>query len=130
MRTFVWPIVVIVSTYLVGLVTFMFPDATVRPLLVLWFLIVCPGMVVVRFLRLRSPAAEWALIVALSLVIDGIIAGIQLYSGRWSPFATLIILMMFCSVGVSIFLFTTLMAFFKSGRGRIAPAPINRERVR
>ncbi|HZO71277.1 MAG TPA: hypothetical protein VFB60_03680 [Ktedonobacteraceae bacterium] len=128
MRTFVWPIVVIVSTYLVGLVTFMFPAATVRPLLVLWFLVVCPGIVVVRFLRLRSPAAEWALIVALSLVIDGIVAGIQLYSGRWSPFATMVILMMFCSVGVSIYLFTTLMALFKSGR--IVPVPINRGRVR
>src|SRR5579883_2371025 len=74
MRTFVWPIVVIVSTYLAGLVTFMFPAATVRPLLVLWFLVVCPGIVVVRFLRLRSSAAEWALIVALSLVIDGMVA--------------------------------------------------------
>lgn len=128
MRTFVWPLVVIASTYLVGLVTFIFPAASVRPLLVLWFLIVCPGMVVVRFLRLRSPAAEWALIVALSLVIDGIVAGIQLYAGRWSPFATLIILMMFCSVGVSIFLFAMLMAFLKSGR--IAAIPLNRERAR
>ncbi len=31
----------------------------VRPAIVFWFLIVCPGMVLVRFLRLKEPAIEW-----------------------------------------------------------------------
>ncbi|HEU5230187.1 MAG TPA: hypothetical protein VFU49_20370 [Ktedonobacteraceae bacterium] len=130
MRTFVWPLIVIISTYLVGLVTFIFPGATVRPLLEMWFLFVCPGIVVVRFLRLRSPAAEWSLIVALSLAVDGIVSGILLYAGKWSPFAILVILMMFCSVGVSIYLFTALMVFFRGGKREIVAASLNQERTR
>ena len=130
MRTFVWPLIVIISTYLVGLVTFILPGATVRPLLEMWFLFVCPGVVVVRFFRLRSPAAEWSLIVALSLAVDGIVSGILLYAGKWSPFAILVILMMFCSVGISIYLFATLMAFFRGEKGQIAAASVNQERTR
>lgn len=59
----------------------------------MWFLFICPGMVLVRFLRLHEAIVEWTLALALSFVIDAIVAGIQLYAGRWSPTATLIIVM-------------------------------------
>ncbi len=124
MRTFLWPIILIVSTYIAGLVTFVFPTAGWRPVVMMWFLFVCPGMVIMRFFRFRSPAIEWSIALGLSFAIDGIVSSILLYSGRWSPLATLVILMMFCSVGISLYLLALLMTFFKSTGGQLVPASV------
>jgi len=94
-----WPAILILSAIVAGVVTFVFPDIAVRPIVVMWFLFVCPGMVVIRFLHLKEPVVEWTLALALSFSIDAIVAGIQLYAGMWSPSATLIILMSLCLGG-------------------------------
>jgi hypothetical protein len=94
-----WPIILILSAIAAGLVTFVLPGIVVRPIVVMWFLFVCPGMVVIRFLRLKEPVVEWTLALALSFAIDAIVAGIQLYAGRWSPTGTLVILMSLCLGG-------------------------------
>ncbi len=75
------------------------PSMALRPLIVLWFLLVCPGMALVRFLRLREPIAEWTLAIAVSLVLDALVASVQLYAGRWSPILSLSILIELCAVG-------------------------------
>jgi hypothetical protein len=97
--THLWPIVIMLSALAAGLVNFVIPGAAGRPIIVMWFLFVCPGMVLVRFFRLGEPVAEWTLAVALSLAIDALVAGIQLYVGLWYPAATLEILIGFCLVG-------------------------------
>ncbi len=56
-------------------------------------------MVVVRFLRLKEPVVEWTLAIALSFAIDALVAGIQLYAGKWSPAGTLTLLMILCLCG-------------------------------
>lgn len=89
-----WPTIIIsLSTVATGLVTFVNTDIAVRPFIVLWFLFVCPGMALVRFFRLEELVVEWILALALSFAVDAIVAGILLYAGRWSPTATLEILM-------------------------------------
>ncbi len=88
----VWPIIIMLSAIAAGLVNFVFTDVVVRPAIALWFLFFCPGMVLVRFLRLKDPVIEWTLALALSLSIDALVAGIQLYTGKWSPAGTLDIL--------------------------------------
>ena len=98
-KTLQWPIVLILSTIAVGLVTFVFPTIIVRPFVVFWFLFICPGMVLVRFLHLKEPLIEWVLALALSFSIDAIVAGVQLYAGRWAPTGTLVILMSLCIAG-------------------------------
>ena len=80
-----WPAVILLSALAAGLVNFVIPDVVGRPIIVMWFLFVCPGMVLVRFLRLSEAIAEWTLAIALSLSIDAIVAGIQMYAGLWSP---------------------------------------------
>ena len=97
--TWLWPMILILSVIAAGLDTFVFPDIVVRPVVVFWFLFVCPGMVVIRFLRLKEPVVEWTLALALSFSIDAIVAGIQLYTGMWSPNGTLVILMSLCLGG-------------------------------
>ena len=94
-----WPIILILSAIAAGLVTFVLPAISVRPIIVIWFLFICPGMVLVRFLRLKEPVVEWTLALALSFSIDAIMAGIQLYAGRWSPTETLVILISLCIGG-------------------------------
>ncbi len=88
-----WPAIIVLSTVAAGLVTFVVMDTAVRPFIVLWFLFVCPGMALVRFFRLEELVVEWILALALSFAVDAIVAGVLLYAGRWSPTATLEILM-------------------------------------
>ncbi len=87
-----WPTIIILSAVAAGLVNFAFTHTALCPIVVFWFLFVCPGMVLVRFLRLNEPIVEWTLALALSFAIDAIVAGILLYAGRWSPTGILSIL--------------------------------------
>ena len=91
-----WPLTLILSTIAVGLVTFVTTDLVVRPVIVMWFLFICPGMAVIRFFRFNEIVTEWALALALSFSIDAIVASIFLYTGMWSPNAILGLLMAFC----------------------------------
>lgn len=88
-----WPCIIIVSTIAAAVVTLVVPLAQIRPLVVMWFLFFCPGMALMRFLRLHDVMAEWTLAIALSLALDAIVATSLMYAGRWSPLGTLIILM-------------------------------------
>jgi hypothetical protein len=42
---------------------------------------------------------EWMLAIALSLTIDAVVAGIQMYAGHWSPPTTLEIIIALCILG-------------------------------
>ena len=95
----VWPVVIILSALAASLVNFVFPDLVGRPIVVMWFLCACPGMMVIRFFQLKEPVTEWTLAIALSLAIDAAVAGIQLYSGHWSPPITLVIITGICIIG-------------------------------
>jgi hypothetical protein len=87
-----WPIVIILSALAAGLVNFVFTGTAIRPPIVFWFLLVCPGMALVRFLRIKEPVVEWLLAIALSFAIEALAAGIELSAGKWAPAATLGIL--------------------------------------
>ncbi len=97
-----WPTLIIVSALAAGLVNFVFTDGVLRPIIVLWFLFVCPGMVIVRFLRINEPMEKWTLALALSFAVVGVVAGIQLYAGMWSIAGTLTIVMALSVCGASV----------------------------
>ncbi|HEX9130663.1 MAG TPA: hypothetical protein VF844_00075 [Ktedonobacteraceae bacterium] len=84
-----WQAIIILSAVAAALFTFMFPPTPLRPVVVMWFLFICPGMMLVRFLRLNELVVEWVLALALSLALDAIVSGIVLYAGKWSPVAIL-----------------------------------------
>jgi hypothetical protein len=100
-----YPALIVLSVLAASLVMFVYPDVAVRPLLIMGFLCVCPGLTVVRFFRLNETLIEWMLVIALSIAIDAFIAGILLYAGRWSPEDILIVLLSFCLVGAILMLF-------------------------
>jgi hypothetical protein len=93
-----WPVIVLCSALGVILVTVVFPATAVRPLIVMWFLFVCPGMITVQLFLSVDWVVEWTLALALSFSIDAIVAGIQVYTGHWSPAITLEILIVFCTL--------------------------------
>jgi hypothetical protein len=94
-----WPVVIICSAVATRLVTLVLPSIVVQPIIVMWFLFVCPGMVLVRFFRIREVVAEWMLALALSIAIDAIVASVALYVGEWSPANILDILIGYCLIG-------------------------------
>lgn len=95
-----WAWVIVLSAATAGLLTLVAGDEPVRVVFVLWFLLACPGMMLVRFFHLGEPVFEWVVAIALSLAVDSFVAGILLYSGRWSPASTFAILLAFTIGGV------------------------------
>jgi hypothetical protein len=91
--SWVWPALILLSVVMVGLVVFVFPMLPMRPLIVFLFLFISPGAAFVRFLGVREPVSMGTLAVAISLPLDALIAGCQLYAGHWSPELTLGIIM-------------------------------------
>jgi hypothetical protein len=88
-----WPVIIIVSTMGVGLATFEDVHSPIRPVIALWYLLVCPGMAVVRLVPIRGELAVLTLAIALSLALDTIVAGTLLYARIWSPLGSLGVLM-------------------------------------
>lgn len=95
----IWSLIILISAGLTALVVYtrIFPPA--QPLLVFWFLLVCPGMAFVRLFNLWDPVSEWGLAVALSLAIDSIIAMLMIYTGRWNPLGGLLIVLIIAIIG-------------------------------
>lgn len=88
-----WTLVLIVSAVTAGSLYLLTDGGPMRVVFVLWFLLVCPGMMLVRFFRLGEPLLEWVLAIALSIAADTFVGGILLYSGRWSPSGAFAILL-------------------------------------
>jgi hypothetical protein len=53
-------------------------------LVVIGFLVTCPGWAIVRHLRLHDPVAELTLAVAVSLALNVLVGQFLVYTGAWS----------------------------------------------
>jgi hypothetical protein len=95
-----WPLVLLLSALAAGAAALALPGTALCVVVILWFLLVCPGMTVVRCLNLKEAATEWMLAIALSLAIDAIVAAIALYAGVWFPLGILEALIDICIIGV------------------------------
>ena len=84
-RPWVWPAVLVLSALVI--LVFMYGNLAgpARAWAAGWFLLVCPGMALVRLLRLGDRIAEWTLAIGLSLALGGAVAGSMLYLRAWSP---------------------------------------------
>lgn len=80
-----WGVVLIAASFCAGIVTAASPLAPVRVAVVLPFLLVCPGMAVVRRLRLAEWWTELLLAVGVSIALDILLSSAMLYAGLWSP---------------------------------------------
>jgi hypothetical protein len=71
-----------------------------RWLLVLWFLLVCPGMAFGYLLPGKDLITLSVLVIVLSLAIDAAVTQVVLYLGKWSPDLILLIIVGICFLGV------------------------------
>ena len=73
--------------------------APVQPVLVFWFVLVCPGMAFVGLIRPPSLLFALTLSIAVSCALAVGVAQALLYAGAWSPVTGLIILVALTAVG-------------------------------
>src|SRR5579883_3316404 len=96
-----WPTINLLATLITGVIVSIAPATPLQPYVVMSFVCFCPGMALVRFLRLHDLAIELSLAVALSLSVASIAAGALLYAKHWSPvntLTTLVLLTLTCSI--------------------------------
>ena len=97
-----WPPVLLGSCAAIALTTWGWTSSPLRPAVTTWFLLVCPGMALVRLLPSRGALARLMLAVATSLAVETLVAEATLEAKVWSPSATLgllIVLIVAASAG-------------------------------
>ena len=100
-RTLAWPAALLLLTVAVSVLTFADMLPSLRSLVALPFLLLCPGMVWVRLLHVRSELHELLLGVALSLAIDTVVATALLYADLPSERFSLAALVVITLAGLS-----------------------------
>jgi hypothetical protein len=100
--SWLWSFMILAFTVAVVFVVETGVHMMLRSLLVMWFLLICPGMAVVRCFSFDKPVVVWTLAPAISIVIDALVASLLLYVGRWSPQTIFKILVGITVVGVGV----------------------------
>ena len=112
----VWPAVLVVSSIAAIAAAGGWIDGVPRSAIVMWFLFVCPGMMVVEFLEIEDRINRFALAVPLSLAIAtlGSVAGV--YGGAWSPTSFLFALALLTIAGTGLRLALVYRSIDRAGR--------------
>jgi hypothetical protein len=97
-----WSVAILGSAVAAAVGSLAPPGEPLRMLVESWFLLVCPGMAIVRLLRLQDGLAEWCLAVALSLTLDALVPDVMVYAGVWSPDAALASLVVLSAVAAGL----------------------------
>ncbi|MCB0209647.1 MAG: hypothetical protein KDJ52_09970 [Anaerolineae bacterium] len=74
-------------------------ETPIRPLLTIGFILICPGMALVQFLRLKEPIIEITLAIALSIGISTVLSEVMALGKIWHPEAGLAALIILTIVG-------------------------------
>jgi hypothetical protein len=90
------------SCLAVATTTYAWTSSPARPAVTTWFLLVCPGLALVRLLPPRGVVTMLVLAVATSLVLETLLAEIMLEANAWSPNAALGILIALTAAGAGI----------------------------
>lgn len=80
----VWVVISLAVTAVVGLLAFANVRSPVRPLVVLIFVLVVPGMALIRLVRLRDPLVELLLAIGLSIGVTTLAASAAMYASIYS----------------------------------------------
>ena len=98
-RSLWWPIVISVSAVSSAVLTI--TGGALRPVVVSWFLLICPGMSVVRLLHIEDFVTELTLAFAFSIAMSTIIAETMVLGGTWSSDGGLFVLILISILCVS-----------------------------
>jgi uncharacterized membrane protein len=100
-RILAWPLVLTLSAAAAVTLELAHVHGIARIVVGFWFLFVCPGMALVRLLRLTDRLGELVVAVGASLALEMILATVALYAGVWSPLGLLVILATLAVVGAA-----------------------------
>ncbi len=101
-----WPGIILVSAITVILFSLADVDSPLRAAIGFWFMLICPGMALVRFLRLKDPVNELVLAIAVSIGLGATVATAMAITRSWSPEWALMILAYISIVGATLQLTT------------------------
>jgi hypothetical protein len=90
-----WTAIILLSALLAWFVVLVNLGGPMQYGVVVWFLGVCPGMAITRYLRLHEPLVEWTLAIALSFTIDVIVGTLSVMFGAWSSVGVFSIVLVF-----------------------------------
>ncbi len=102
MRRFIWPLTIVVSAVVAGLLAASSYDAPIRLMFTFWFLLVCPGMAFARLFQFKEKLAEWVVAIGLSIAIDVIVSEIAVVNRLWSLQGMVDALIGLCFIGASL----------------------------
>jgi hypothetical protein len=87
-----WVVVILGLVLAATVAVFLDLPAPIRPIATIAFVLLGPGIAIARLLRLDSHLAEFTLGLALGIAIGGLLTGVMLYLGLWSPTRAFVIL--------------------------------------
>jgi len=87
-----WEYLALGSCAAIAATTWGWASAPVRPAVTTWFLLVCPGMALIRLLPARGALTRLVLALATSLGLETLVATTLLEARAWSPSAVLSVL--------------------------------------
>jgi uncharacterized membrane protein len=94
-----WPLWILAASAFVDVSLFAGLPPVVRLVAAACFLPICPGMALVRLLRIADPVAEMAVAAALSIALEIVVALFMVYARVWSVGTGLSALIMLCVIG-------------------------------
>ena len=95
-----WSLVILVTAIATAILGLAGQPGPIRPVVTMFFALTCPGMSLVRLLRLEDQLAELTLGIATSVAVAGLVGGVLLYYGLWSPQGGLMILVAIALTGL------------------------------
>lgn len=99
MTRYAWPVLILIWAAATALVVFADILPAVRPAVVIGFMLICPGMALIRLLRISDTLHEMVFAIGLSLAIDSALASLMLYAGAWNPDRSVAYLIILSVVG-------------------------------
>lgn len=108
--TFGWPAVIIIMGSIASACVLLDVQSPLRAIVVLSFLLVCPGMAYIQLLKLHEIYAEWTLAIALSIALNILVSTVILYIGLWSIERIFLIMVAIALIGVILILVQSLSA--------------------
>jgi len=99
-RDRIWPYLISILAAISAVLVVLDLPIPPRAILVLAFATVCPGMALIRLLRLEEPLMELLLAIVVSLGLAGVVAIATVYAGAWNAQIVLLALVEITLVAV------------------------------
>lgn len=101
-RRLAWPGLITISALAAMWAVLARAGPPLQPAILLWFLLVCPGMAFVRLLRVEDALARWALAIAVSTALGVVLAEAMIYGRWWNPLRGILTLAALSIIGAAL----------------------------